>query len=132
MKQKKKLISDKNLIIECFSKENLQHFVEVDAALWTNEEEIVNYILNANDNENEQVDDETEKIVYKAPSTSKAYYSIDQVRTFVLLNDDINTPEISMTSKNIANYVKKSYYSNYRQHALTYFFKKIVNIILYT
>jgi len=34
----KKTISDNNLDTDCFSEENVQNFVEVDAALWTTEE----------------------------------------------------------------------------------------------
>jgi len=67
--------------------------------------------LNASKDENNETEDETEEIIYKAPSISEVYFSIDQVRTFVTLNSDIKMPEISVALKNIANYVKKSYVS---------------------
>lgn len=47
--------------------QNLQHFFEFDAALWTteqpNEREIVKAILNSYEDENEQADDDTKEIV---------------------------------------------------------------------
>lgn len=114
-------ISDES---EFFPEENFLHFVEADVALWTsaepNEEEIVNYILNASEDENEN-DDEMEEIVNKVPSISEVYFSINQIRTFVSLNSDINTPETSMALKNIDNYVKKSYCSSYRQNTIFFF-----------
>uniref|UniRef100_A0A2S2R2P8 Uncharacterized protein n=1 Tax=Sipha flava TaxID=143950 RepID=A0A2S2R2P8_9HEMI len=117
-----------DLDTECFPEENLQHFVEVDAALCTTEEpkeeEIVNFILNPNANENEQADNETEEIVYNVSNFSEVHFSINQVRTFVSLNNDINTPEISITLKNIADYVEKSFCSSYRQSSRTDYFSK--------
>lgn len=54
-------IRDDNLDPECFPKQYLQYFVEVDAALWTSEEpsgeQIVKSILNANEDESEKADD---------------------------------------------------------------------------
>jgi hypothetical protein len=51
----KEIVSDNYLDTECFPEENLQNFVEVDAALYTteeaNEEKTVNFILNSNANE---------------------------------------------------------------------------------
>lgn len=46
-----------------------------------------------NEDKSEQADDETEEIVFKVPSISEVYFSIDHVRTFVSINSDINTPE---------------------------------------
>jgi len=59
-------------------------------------------LINANEDESEPADDETEEIVFKVPSISEVYFSIDQVRTFVSVNSDINTPEITMSLKNIS------------------------------
>ncbi|XP_025191780.1 tigger transposable element-derived protein 4-like [Melanaphis sacchari] len=74
-----KTISDES---DFFPRENFQHFVEADDALWTNaepnEEEIVSSILNASEDENEN-DDEAEEIVNKAPSISEVYFSINQL-----------------------------------------------------
>lgn len=64
---------------------------------------------------NKQVDDETEENIYKVLFISEKYFSIDQVHTFISLNSDINTPEISTALKNTVNYVKKSYCSGYSQ-----------------
>jgi len=65
--------------------------------------------LNSNDDESEQADEESEGTVFKVPSISEIYFYIDQVRTFVLGNSDINTPEVSMVLNNISNFVKKNH-----------------------
>jgi len=49
------------------------------------------------------------------------YFFIDQWSNFVSVNSDINTPNITMALKNIANFVKISYCSNYKQST---FFEK--------
>lgn len=49
---------------------------------------------------------------------SEIYFLVDQVRTFDPLNSDISPPGISMALKNVANYVKKSYFSSYRQSTI--------------
>jgi len=87
-----------------------------------NKEGIAISILNASEDENNQTDDETEEILYESPSILEVYFSADQVRNFVSLNNDINTPEIPMVLKNIANFVKKSYCSSYGQSTITDFF----------
>jgi len=46
------------------------------------------------------------------------------MRTFVLVNSDINTPEVTMVLKNIANFVKRTYCSNNKQSTITDFFEK--------
>lgn len=120
------IVNENNLDTECFSEENIQSFAEVDDALLTNEEpneeEIVKSILNEkNNDESEQGDEESEEIVFKVPSISEMYFYIDQVRTFVSVNSDINTPEVSMALNNISNFVKKSY-SNYKQTTIKDYF----------
>jgi len=47
-----------------------------------------------------------DEIIHKAPSISEMYFAIDQVRTFVSLISDINTPEVSIAFKNIANHLR--------------------------
>lgn len=120
------IVNENNLDTECFSEENIQSFAEVDDALLTNEEtneeEIVKSILNEKNNEeSEQGDEESEEIVFKVPSISEMYFYIDQVRTFVSVNSDINTTEVSMALNNISNFVKKSY-SNYKQTTIKDYF----------
>ncbi|KAL4132878.1 hypothetical protein QTP88_009955 [Uroleucon formosanum] len=107
------IVSENNLDTECFSEENIQSFAEVDDALLTDEEpteeEIVKSILNTNNVEsNEQADEESEEIVFKEPSISKMHFYIDQVCTFVSVDSNINTSDVSMALNNISNYVKKS------------------------
>lgn len=91
-------MSDKHFGTKCFPEVNLQQFVEVDDALWTNEEsddkEFFNAVLNGN--ENKLDNHEVEEIVYKVSSFSQVYYSIDQVCTFVPLNSDINMSQVSI------------------------------------
>jgi len=119
------VVSENNLDTECISEENIHSFAEVDNALLTNEkpdgEEIVKSILNAYNDESEQADEEGKEIVFKVPSISEMYFYIDQVRTFVSVNSDINTPEVSMALYNISNFVKKSY-SNYKQTTIIDYF----------
>jgi len=43
--------------------------------------------------------DETEEIVFKVPTILEVYFSIDQMRTLVSVNGDINTPVISIAIK---------------------------------
>jgi len=59
--------------------------------------------LNANNDESKQTDKVSGEIVFKVPSISETYFYIDQVRTFVSVNSDINTPEVSMALNNILN-----------------------------
>jgi len=51
----------------------------------------------------------------------KWIFILIQVRTFVSVNSDINTPEVSMALNNISNFVKTSY-SNYKQTTIIDYF----------
>jgi len=44
--------------------------------------------------------------------------------TFVSVNSDINTPEITIALKNITNFVKRSYWTNYKQSTIADYFIK--------
>lgn len=61
-----------------FRGENLQSFVEVDAALWTseksNDEQIARSMLNRNEDKSLKVNDEAEDIIFKVPSVSKVFF----------------------------------------------------------
>ncbi|VVC35402.1 Hypothetical protein CINCED_3A011376 [Cinara cedri] len=78
----KEIVSDNNLDTECFTKEILQSFMEVDDAFLTNEEpnEKKLSILNANYDESEQADEESKEIEFKVSSISEIYFYIDQTK----------------------------------------------------
>lgn len=53
------------------------------------------------------------------------FFFTDQVlNTFVLMNSDINTSVVTMALKKIANFVKISNCSNYKQSTITDYFSK--------